>query len=139
MPAKILVIDDEADFINLAAYYLRDTGFEIMSAQAGMPGLHQARRHLPDIILLDLGLPDIDGLSVCEILRRQPSTAHIQIVLVTAMAGEIARTNALASGANHFLTKPFSREDLANCVEKALRARDAQTDAEAAAPEGAHP
>jgi DNA-binding response OmpR family regulator len=137
MRAKILVIDDEQDFIDLITHNLAGAGFEIIGAPAGIQGLHQARRHLPDIIVLDMGLPDIDGLSVCEILRKQPSTTRIPIVLVTAMSGEIARANALVSGADYFLTKPFNREDLLNCVEKTLRARDAALEPEAAAPEGA--
>ncbi|HMJ66556.1 MAG TPA: response regulator [Candidatus Binatia bacterium] len=135
MSAKILVIDDEEEVINFAAYYLGNTDFEIISAQTGVSGLHAARRHLPDIILLDLSLPDIDGFHVCEILRKQPSTAKIQIVLVTAMAGEIAQSNVVVSGADHFLTKPFSREDLTACVEEALRAREARLETEGAAPE----
>jgi DNA-binding response OmpR family regulator len=138
MAAKILIIDDERDFIELMSYNLRQSGFEVLTAEAGMHGLNQARRHLPDVILLDMGLPDIDGLSVCEILRRQPSTASIPIVLVTAMSGDIPRANAMVSGADHFLPKPFTRETLRDCVEKALRTRDAAQDADAAAPEGAY-
>lgn len=98
----------------------------MLAADTGKQGLNLARRHIPDLVLLDMGLPDIDGLSVCEILRRQPATARIPIVLVTAMNGEIPRAHALGSGANHFLPKPFTRDTLCGCVEKALRIRDAE-------------
>ena len=126
MSAKILVIDDEMDFIELINYHLQQAGFQVLAADTGKHGLVLARREHPDLILLDMGLPDIDGLSICEMLRSQPATARIPIVLVTAMNGEIPRANALSSGANHFLPKPFSRETLCGCVEKALRIRDAE-------------
>ena len=125
MSAKILVVDDETDFIELISYHVQQAGFEVFAAETGRQGLQLVRERAPDIILLDMGLPDIDGLSVCEILRRDPLTAHIPIVLVTAMNGEIPRVNALTSGANHFLPKPFTRETLCDCIQKALRLRDA--------------
>lgn len=138
MPRKILVVDDEQDFLDLLSYNLKDSGFDILTANTGVAGLNMARRHLPDVILLDLQLPDIDGLSVCEILRKQPSTARIPVVLVTAMSGEIIRANGVVSGADHFLPKPLDRAAVCHCVEKVLRTRDAQIEAEAAAPEGAY-
>src|SRR5688572_3797833 len=126
MSAKILVIDDETDFIELIQYHLQKTGFEVLAAETGAHGLALVRRYAPDLILLDMGLPDIDGLSVCEILRRDSATARIPIVLVTALSGEIPRAHALSSGANHFLPKPFTRETLCDCIQKALRVRDAE-------------
>src|SRR5688572_11771358 len=138
MSARILVIDDEPDFLDLIGQHLKGGGFEVITANDGISGLNLARRHLPDVILLDLQLPDIDGLSVCEILRKQPSTASIPVVLVTAMSGEIVRANSVGSGADHFLPKPFDREAVCDCLHKILRARHAQLEAEAAAPEGAY-
>jgi CheY-like chemotaxis protein len=135
--ARILVIDGEQDFLDLVAHQLKDSGLEIITADNGITGLNLARRYLPDVILVDLQLPDIDGLSVCEILRRQPSTMNIPVVLVTAMSGEIIRANSVASGADHFLSKPFNRQAVCDCVQRILGARQAQLEAEAAAPEGA--
>jgi DNA-binding response OmpR family regulator len=126
MSAKILVIDDETDFVELIQYHLRKAGFEVLAAETGARGLELIHRHAPDLILLDMGLPDVDGLSICEILRRDSATARIPIVLVTAMSGEIPRAHALGSGADHFLPKPFTRETLHDCVQKALRVRDAE-------------
>ena len=131
MSAKILVIDDETDFVELIQYHLQRAGFEVVAAATGSDGLNLARRHAPDLILLDLGLPDVDGLSVCETLRRNSATSRIPIVLVTAMSGEISRAHALGSGADHFLPKPFTRETLCDCVQKALRVRDAELAAQA--------
>jgi two-component system alkaline phosphatase synthesis response regulator PhoP len=126
MSAKILVIDDETDFIELIQYHLQKAGFEVLAAETGKHGLALVRRHAPDLILLDIGLPDVDGLSICEILQRDSATERIPIVLVTAMSGEIPRAHALGSGADHFLPKPFTRETLCDCVQKALRVRDAE-------------
>ena len=131
MSAKILVIDDETDFVELIQYHLQRAGFEVVAAATGSDGLNLARRHAPDLILLDLGLPDVDGLSVCETLRRNSATSRIPNVLVTAMSGEIPRAHALGSGADHFLPKPFTRETLCDCVQKALRVRDAELAAQA--------
>ncbi|MCI0746660.1 MAG: response regulator [Verrucomicrobia subdivision 3 bacterium] len=137
MSDKILIIDDERDFIELIRWNLSGGDYEILTAESGMTGLHMARRHLPDVILLDLALPDIDGLSVCEILRKQPSTADIPVVMVTARCGELTRAHAADSGACHYLSKPFDRQSLVSCVERLLRERDAKLEAEALAPEGA--
>jgi DNA-binding response OmpR family regulator len=137
MSATILVMDDEQDFLDLIGYQLKGGGFEVITADNGMTGLNMARRHLPDVILLDLQLPDIDGFSVCEILRKQPSTMTIPVVLVTAMAGEIIRANGVASGADHFLPKPIVCGAVCACVQRILRARQAELEAETAAPEGA--
>ena len=138
MSAKILVIDDETDFIELIQYHLRKTGFEVLAAETGTHGLALVRRHAPDLVLLDMALPDVDGLSICEIIRRDSATARIPIALVTAMSGEIPRANALESGADHFLPKPFTRETLCDCVQKALRVRDAERVSESI-PDGLHP
>src|SRR5688572_14341745 len=138
MSAKILVIDDETDFIELIQYHLQKAGFEVLAAETGAHGLALVRRHVPDLILLDMGLPDVDGLSICEILRRDAATVRIPIVLVTAMSGEIPRAHALGSGADHFLPKPFTRETLCDCVQKALRVRDAELVTESIQ-DGPHP
>ena len=136
MAAKILVVDDEQDFVQLICHHLREHPYQIISAETGMKGLQKARRYLPDMILLDMMLPDVDGLSVCEMLRRGSSTAVIPVVLVTAMAGQIARAHAIVSGAEHYLAKPFNRQILCGCVERVLRERSAKIDTVAAAPEG---
>ena len=112
MSAKILVVDDEQDMIELLAYNLEQNGYEVLTATTGLEALNKARRHLPDLILLDLMLDGIDGYTVCEILRSQPSTATVPVLIVTALGGQMARFNGLASGANDFISKPFSPADL---------------------------
>jgi DNA-binding response OmpR family regulator len=109
MSAKILVVDDEQDMIELLAYNLEQNGYEVLTATTGLEALNKARRHLPDLILLDLMLDGIDGYTVCEILRSQPSTATVPVLIVTALGGQMARFNGLASGANDFISTLFAR------------------------------
>jgi DNA-binding response OmpR family regulator len=112
MAAKILVVDDEQDMVELLTYTLKEKGYKVFTATSGLEALNKARKHLPDLILLDLMLDGIDGYSICEILRRQPSTATVPVIMITALAGQIVRLNGLASGADDFVSKPFSPADL---------------------------
>jgi DNA-binding response OmpR family regulator len=121
MSAKILIVDDEPDVIELLAYNLKKRGYNIVTATTGLEALNVARRELPDLILLDLMLEGIDGFSVCEILRHQPSTSTVPVIMITALAGQIARLNGMAAGANDFVSKPFSPQELLARVEGQLQ------------------
>ncbi len=109
---KILVVDDEPEAVELVEFNLRQAGFATVSAGAGNEALEKARTVLPDLILLDLMLPEIDGLDVCKLLRRNPATARIPILMLTARAAEIDRILGLELGADDYLTKPFSPREL---------------------------
>jgi DNA-binding response OmpR family regulator len=113
---KILVVDDEADFTELLKYDLAKRGFEVFSAANAIEALNHARRVLPDVILLDQMLPDLDGASLCGILRCQPSTAKIPIVMISALDGIAGCDDDVASGIAHYFKKPVSLVALANCV-----------------------
>jgi two-component system phosphate regulon response regulator PhoB len=139
MSNKVLVVDDEPDLVELLSCHLKFGGYEVLRAANGLEALHQARRHLPDVILLDLMLDGMDGYSVCEILRAQPSTARIPVILVTALGGEIARLNGLESGADDFVRKPFVREEILRRVEAALERVAVRVQAEALAADPALP
>ncbi|HTY86742.1 MAG TPA: response regulator [Candidatus Acidoferrum sp.] len=106
MVPRILIVDDERDFIELVQYRLAGLGCEFIVANDGVQALSQARLAKPDLILLDILLPDLDGLSVCEILRRQPSTKKIPIIFVSALSGEVTKRTASAQ-ADDFFTKPL--------------------------------
>jgi DNA-binding response OmpR family regulator len=121
MATTILVVDDEHDYTDLAAYHLRRNGYAVLIAHDGEQALDMARRHRPDLILLDLMLPEINGFTVCELLRHHAPTKGIPIVMVTALAGELARCHGLASGADDFLHKPVSPAELLQRVEQGLR------------------
>jgi DNA-binding response OmpR family regulator len=109
---KILVVEDDGDLAELLCFNLKQAGFATRIAGDGAEALKQARSHLPDLILLDLMLPELDGFAVCEILRRDPATASIPIVMLTAVSSQLARLAGLEAGANDFVTKPFSLRDL---------------------------
>ena len=115
---KILVVEDDPEMVELLTGLLRDSGHSVVVAQNGLDALHLSRRHLPDLILLDLMLGDMDGFSVCELLRNQRSTKAIPVVIMSALAGELARINSLESGASDFLGKPFRREEILRLVDQ---------------------
>lgn len=120
MTQTILVVDDTADMVEFLQYNLQRDGYRTLSAGNGRDALNLARTHLPDLIILDLMLPDLDGFTVCEILRCQPSTTNIPILLLTAMAGEIPRLHGLESGATAFCTKPIGLTELRARTQRAL-------------------
>ena len=123
MRAKILVVDDEQDMLELLGYHLREQGYEVLVASTGWQAIEQARKHLPDMVLLDLMLEGMDGYTVCEVLRQIPPTAAIPVLMVTALAGQIARFNGLAAGAQDFIRKPFDVKELMRKVERTLQVR----------------
>jgi len=132
--AKILLVDDEADFLELVSYNIRRRGHQVITASDGLEALSKARQLLPDLILLDLMLPLLDGFTVCEILRAQPSTDSIPIIMFTALPGEIARLNGFEAGADDYLRKSSTTRGLIECVERILsrhpkRSRAADTGA----------
>ena len=120
---KILVVDDDADWVELLRYNLQKAGFSIGTAFDGVEAVRKARSIHPDVILLDLMLPELDGFAVCEILRRDKATASIPIVMLTALSGELGRLVGLDLGANAYLTKPFSPKVLIARLESLLPAR----------------
>lgn len=122
-PAKILAVDDEPDLIDLMQYHLVRAGHEVTTATNGWEAIHSIRQNRPDIILLDLMLPDLDGFGVCEILRRDPLTATIPIVIVSAWASPDSRNLGLELGALDYLTKPFSPHELVERVNRLVQAR----------------
>lgn len=118
--SKILVVDDEPDAVELVAFNLRAAGYEVATASDGAEALRKAREQLPDLMVLDLMLPEVDGLEVCKILRRDPATMTIPIVMLTAKAAEIDRVLGLELGADDYVAKPFSPRELVLRVKNLL-------------------
>jgi two-component system, OmpR family, alkaline phosphatase synthesis response regulator PhoP len=106
MVPRILIVDDENDFIELLQYKLAGHGYDLIVANDGVQALSQARLLKPDLILLDILLPDLDGLSVCEILRRQPATKKIPVIFMSALSSNVTRRTA-SMQADDFFTKPL--------------------------------
>ncbi len=118
MPAKILIIDDEPSILNLVSAYLRPEGFEVYTAADGPSGLKAARAYKPDLIVLDLMLPGMDGLEVLSRLRRE---SNVYVILLTARAEETDKVVGLSVGADDYVTKPFSPRELVARIKAALR------------------
>jgi DNA-binding response OmpR family regulator len=121
MRKKILVVDDDAELVELLGFNLRKAGFSIGTASNGVDALRKARSILPDLIVLDLKLPELDGFAVCDILRHDADTAVIPILILTALSGELGRLAGLEFGASDYVTKPFSPKALVSRVEALLR------------------
>ena len=118
---KILVADDEPDVLHLVSLNLKNAGFNVIKADDGMKALTQARAMQPALIVLDLMLPEMSGLEVCKVLKKEPATAQIPIIMLTAKAEEVDRIVGLELGADDYLTKPFSPRELVLRVKSVLR------------------
>jgi DNA-binding response OmpR family regulator len=128
MKPKILVIDDEPDAVDLIEFNLKQAGYDVAAATDGAEALVKARAIRPALILLDVMLPEVDGLEVCKILRRDPITADTPIIMLTAKAAEIDRVLGLELGADDYVTKPFSPRELILRVKKILQRGQALTE-----------
>ena len=120
MSAKVLVVDDEPEAVELLEYNLKKAGFQVFTAPDGARALKFARAAAPNLIVLDLMLPELDGLEVCKILRRDPETGGIPIIMLTAKAAEIDRILGLELGADDYVTKPFSPRELVLRIKRVL-------------------
>jgi two-component system phosphate regulon response regulator PhoB len=118
---KILVVDDEPEAVELFEFNLQQAGFEVITAGDGAEALKKAQSCSPGLVVLDLMLPEVDGLEVCKMLRRDPATARIPIIMLTAKAAEIDRILGLELGADDYMTKPFSPRELVLRVKKLLQ------------------
>ena len=119
--ATVLVIEDEGDLLEVLEFNLRRAGFEVLRAEEGRSGLCLALERAPDILVLDLMLPGMDGKEICRRLRRDPATRNMPIIMLTALATEKDRIIGLELGADDYLTKPFSPRELVLRVEAILR------------------
>jgi two-component system, OmpR family, alkaline phosphatase synthesis response regulator PhoP len=127
MPHCILAVDDERDVTELLRYHLRQAGYEVLTASSGREAIETIRCRRPELVLLDLMLPDIDGFGVCEILHRNAATATIPIMILSAWATTDARQLGLELGALDYVTKPFSPSDLVNRINRLFRMCPAPT------------
>ena len=120
---KILIVDDEPDVLELISFNLKGAGFDVVTAADGAEALKKARLTAPDLIVLDLMLPEVNGLEVCKLLRRDPATAGTPVIMLTAKASEIDRVLGLELGADDYITKPFSPRELVLRVRKLVERR----------------
>ncbi len=118
---KILVVDDEQDLVKLVRYNLEKDGYKVVTASNGEDALFLIRRERPELVILDLMLPGIDGLEVCKKLKADPELANTAIVMLTAKGEEVDITLGLKLGADDYVTKPFSPKELVARVQAVLR------------------
>jgi DNA-binding response OmpR family regulator len=113
----ILIVEDEPDAAFLLQFHLRRYGYQTVAAADGVAGLTEAREHLPDLIIMDLMLPELHGLALCRLLRSSPRTRHIRIMVLTAAVADEERLACRQIGADEYVTKPFALPDLLARVE----------------------
>ena len=121
MSQKILVVDDEAVLVETIAYNLEQSGYQVITVADGSSALEAASNEVPDLIILDIMLPGIDGLEVCRRLRREQNTATTPIIMLTAKGDEIDKVVGLEVGADDYVTKPFGRRELLARIRALLR------------------
>lgn len=119
--SKVLIIEDEDTLAAKLADKMRSEGFTVQTAADGEDGLEKARTTLPDLIVLDIMLPKLDGLSLCRMVRRDPLTAHIPIIMLTARGTEVDKIVGLESGADDYVVKPFGLGEFLARVRAVMR------------------
>jgi DNA-binding response OmpR family regulator len=121
MEDTVLIVEDDADVVDLLRYNLSKAGFGVLIARDGLKGLEIARRGRPDLVVLDLRLPQMDGYAVCKALKNDSDTTALPIVILTARAEPGERVHGLEIGADDYMTKPFSPRELVLRVKALLR------------------
>jgi DNA-binding response OmpR family regulator len=120
MNPRVLVVDDEPDVLELLDFKLSRQGFEVLRAASGLEALRRARCDGPEVIVLDLMLPDLDGFSVCEILRAQPSTRDVPVIVFSALDQPLTPCRGRKISVSHWLKKDSGYDSLSHCVCAAL-------------------
>src|SRR6186713_1601888 len=118
---RVLIVDDDPDIVRLVRYNLSHSGYEVQSAGTGREALELVQKQPPDLVVLDVMLPDVDGLEVCRTLRQQASSRRIPILMLTARGEEIDRVVGFELGADDYVAKPFSPRELVLRVKSILR------------------
>jgi two-component system alkaline phosphatase synthesis response regulator PhoP len=120
MAKKILVIEDDPATSRLVDYSLKHEGYEVVTATNGLEGIRKAQSEAPDLVILDVMLPGMDGFEICHRLRTEPNTAAMPILMFSAKAQEIDKNTGIKVGADDYLTKPAAPAEIINRVEKLL-------------------
>ena len=118
--SKVLIVEDEPDFIHMLEIILKRKGFEVVHAERGQDGLVLAEVEAPDVIILDMMLPDLDGVQFCRQLRATSAIAHIPILVLSARMDPSEQKKALAAGANVYLIKPAGSAELVEHLQRLL-------------------
>lgn len=124
----ILVVDDESDLLDLIEYNLTKENFAVIKASDGLKGIKKAKEHKPDLVLLDIMMPKLNGLEVCDMMRSDSDLKHIPIIFLTARSDERTEVEGLNAGADDYITKPISTVKLVSHIKAVLRRSDSTID-----------
>jgi DNA-binding response OmpR family regulator len=126
MSKTILIVDDEAYIVTSLEYVMQSAGFEVAVAYDGEEALAKVTEKVPDLVILDLMMPKLDGFEVCKKIRENPLWKGIRIIILTAKGRDIERKKGLSLGADDYMTKPFSTRDILNRVKELLAESESQ-------------
>jgi DNA-binding response OmpR family regulator len=118
---RILIVEDHSELRELIRLRFKDEGYAVATATNGIDAVRKTRSLMPDLILLDVMLPELDGFMVCELLRRDKATKRIPVIMVTGLEGQVPRCAGIESGATEFVTKPVTPADLISRVNHLLQ------------------
>jgi sigma-B regulation protein RsbU (phosphoserine phosphatase) len=124
MPSKILAVDDNRDMILLLGTLLEKEGYQVTTASSGQEALEKVKKQLPDLILLDVIMPEIDGLQICKILKEDKKTQHVPVIMLSVKADRMDKVAGLDTGADDYITKPFHDAELLARIRSHLRVKD---------------
>lgn len=124
---RILVVEDEEDILNLLRFNLKEAGFDTLTTGDGKEAVALAIRYVPDLVLLDVMLPGLDGFEVCRTLKADPRTSHVPVIMLTARGEEVVRIGGLELGVDDYVVKPFSPRELCLRVKAVLRRLEEKT------------
>jgi DNA-binding response OmpR family regulator len=127
MPKEILIVDDEPDVVVPIQFLMEQQGYRVMAGERGEDALDLIYHYKPDLVILDIMLPGIDGYEVCEIIRLDPNYRDVRVMFLTAKGREVDIAKGLALGADAYLTKPFSNDELVAKVKELLEKTHAET------------
>ncbi len=120
MPPKILIVDDEPNIVIPLQFLMEQNGYRTLVAQSGEEALEMISKEKPDLVLLDIMLPGVDGFEVCEIIRLNPEWRHTRVIFLTAKGRDVDIAKGMVLGADEYITKPFSNQQIIDAVKKLL-------------------
>ncbi len=120
MPKKVLIVDDEPNIVLSLEFLMEEAGYEVRSVADGQQALDAVREEVPDLILLDIMLPKLDGYEICREIRANPQAKDVRVIMLTAKGREVDQEKGLAFGADEYITKPFSTREVVEKVRHIL-------------------
>jgi DNA-binding response OmpR family regulator len=118
---KVLIVDDEPNIVLSLEFLMKKAGYSVATATDGEDALEQIKQAVPDLVLLDINIPKGNGYEVCQEIRRNPDCKEVRVVMVTAKGRDIEREKGLAVGADDYITKPFSTQEVVDLVHRLLQ------------------